>query len=540
MSDHTKPDWWRDAVFYQVYPRSFQDTNGDGVGDIKGITQHLDYLRDLGVDGLWLTPVFSSPQKDNGYDVSDYLSIDPLFGDMRDMEELIREARNRGIIIIVDMVMNHTSDEHPWFKAAKSSRDNPNHDFYIWRDGAPDSPPDDNVALFGGSAWTYVPELGQYYYHNFSPFQPDLNWANPRVREAMYEIMRFWLKKGAGGFRLDAIGYIAKRLDEGIRAEGPDLHPYLKEMRREACPSSAIMVIGEACEAPLERAVEYVQPGELSMIFQGNEIDLGEMDWIDAKWSLAEPPIQDRKKYWERWQNGMHGRGWNSLYMNNHDLPRFIGIRGDEGRYRTESAKMLAVMRYCLQGTPFVYQGEELGMTNPDFDLEDYRDVESVNYIEIAQASGMPADELRKALHGASRDNARTPMQWSDAPNAGFSKTDPWIPVNPDYRKVNAEAQVNDPDSVYNFYRELFRIRKQYPVFRNGTFTVVDPDSADTFCYTRDAGSEHILVQCNLTPSAQNPDAPAGFADAEVILANYDNAAGPLRPFEARVLYYVS
>lgn len=538
MLDHTKADWWKDAVFYQVYPRSFQDTNADGVGDIRGVIMHLDYLQDLGVDGIWLSPVYRSPQRDNGYDVSDYRAIDPLFGSMEDMEELIREADARGIIVIMDIIANHTSEEHPWFLDAKSSRESPFHDFYIWRDGQPGSPPDDMTAVFGGSAWTYVPELGQYYFHNFSPFQPDLNWKNPNVRKAMYDVIRFWLRKGVKGFRMDAVGYIGKDLENGIRMAGPDLHTFLREMRREACPDPAIVVVGEAMETRLEQAYDFISPdgSELSLIFQGDEIEPDDMDWADFKWDPPKQSLSDRKEYWRRWQHGMHGRGWNSLFMNNHDAPREIGIWGDEETYREESAKMLAAMQYLMQGTPFMYQGEELGMTNPDLPLEAYRDVETRNYVARARKSGKTEEQIRTALRQVSRDNARTPMQWTAEPYAGFSDAEPWLAVNPNYKDINAAAQINDPDSVYSFYRDLFALRRAHPVFRDGTFSLLDPDNDNTFCYTRDTDDEHALIQCNFTSETQDVAVPEQFASAEAVLANYPDPEGALRPFETRVL----
>lgn len=538
MLDRTQEDWWKDAVFYQIYPRSFQDTSGNGIGDIRGITSRLDYLADLGVDGIWLSPVYASPQRDNGYDVSDYRAIDPLFGSMEDMEELIREAERRGIIILMDIIANHTSEEHPWFEEAKSSKDSPMHDFYIWRDGTADAPPDSSTALFGGPAWTYVPELGQYYYHNFSPFQPDLNWKNPEVRDAIYDIIRFWLDKGVGGFRMDAIGYIGKDLDHGIRQEGPMLHPYLREMRREAFPDPRIVVVGEAMETRLEQAYEFVNPdgSEFSLIFQGDEMDLDNVDWDEYKWTAPKPALSQVKKFWRRWQNGLYGRGWNTLYMNNHDEPRDIGIWGDEGEYRVQSAKMLAAMQYLMQGTPFIYQGEELGMTNAQIPLEAYQDVESVNFIRRQREQGRRDTEIEQALQNVSRDNARTPMQWTNGPQAGFTTGTPWLPINPNYMKINAEAQTKDPNSVYAFYKELLALRKRLPVFRDGTFTLLDEDNEATFCYTRDAADAHVLVQCNLSAEEQPVPFPDTFDGGELLLGNYPSADGPLRPFETRVL----
>lgn len=542
MLDHSKPDWWKEAVFYQIYPKSFQDSNNDGIGDIPGITSRLDYLSNLGVDGIWLSPVFLSPQRDNGYDVADYRAIDPMFGTMEAFEKLIREAKKRGIILIMDFVFNHTSSDHPWFLNAKSSRDSEYHDSYIWRDGPPDTPPDKTCAVFGGPAWTYVPEIGQWYFHNFAPFQPDLNWQNPKVRKALADTVRFWLEKGVGGIRLDAIGYAGKDLEKGIRTEGPALHPYLREMRREAFPDPAVVAIGEALETKLENAFPYVNPdgSELSMIFQGYEFELdGEEDWADAKWNWTPPALPEWKKHWERWQHGMYKRGWNTLVLDNHDNPRAIGIWGDEGEYRSESAKMLAVCQFCQQGTPFVYQGDELGMTNPALELDQFTDVESKNYIARAKASGKSEEEILASVRMGSRDNSRTPMQWSQSVNGGFTAAEPWIAANPNYTVINAEQQVGDPNSVYSFYRDLFAMRRKYPVFRDGTFTLLDPDDAGAFCYMRDTDSEHVLVQCSFSRNPHPAPIPDAFRDAEILLSNYPDSdpSTDLRPFEARILY---
>ncbi|MDE7218045.1 MAG: alpha-glucosidase [Oscillospiraceae bacterium] len=536
MLDKTKKDWWKSAVFYQVYPKSFQDSNGDGIGDLRGILQRLDYLAELGVDGIWLSPVYASPQKDNGYDIADYRAIDPMFGVMADMEELIREAEKRGITIIMDLVLNHTSDQHRWFREAGSSRENPYHDYYIWRDGTPDCPPNDMKACFGGSAWTWVPEVGQYYFHQFSPWQPDLNWENPVVRRELCEMIRFWAGKGVGGFRLDVIDNIGKEPDHRITSNGPRLHEYIRQLRREAFREDALVTVGEAWSASVETARQYANPNgsELSMVFQFEHMCL---DSAGEKWDVKPRPRTELKRCYARWQTGLRGSGWNSLFLENHDLPRIVSRWGDDGKYRVESAKMLAAMCHGMQGTPYIYQGEELGMTNIRLPIEQYDDLEIKNAYRERLARGCAPEDILASIYARGRDNARTPMQWSAGVNAGFSEGRPWLPVNPNCAEINAEAALADPDSVFYFYQKLIALRKACPVFRDGGFTLLDPDDEKCFAYTRDTDREHLLVVCNFTAEELPEVCPEAFRGAEVLLSNYRGPAGPLRPYETRMLY---
>lgn len=534
MLDKTRKDWWKDAVLYQIYPKSFQDTNGDGIGDIPGIISHLDYLKELGIDGIWLSPICRSPQEDNGYDISDYEDIDPMFGTMADFEQLIAEADRRGISIIMDLVLNHTSDQHRWFQEAKESRDNPYHDYYIWRDGEEGTPPNDLPAVFGGSAWNWVPELGQYYYAAFSPYQPDLNWENPAVRRELYDMIRFWVDKGVGGFRLDAIAHISKDLERGVWINGPKLHPFLQELRREAFPEDGIMTVGEAGLEGLESVRSYTGGAELDMVFEFTIHHYGGYD----TWKPEMPGVSGIRDYFAFWQQNLHGSGWNALFLENHDLPRIVSRWGSEA-HQKESAKMLAALMLGLEGTPFIYQGSELGMTNLKLPLDEYVDLAVKAEFERGCALGYSEEEATEIVQATNRDNARTPMQWSGAENAGFTTGTPWLPVNPNYRKINAEAEMADPDSVFNFYKKLIALRKEYPVFRNGAFEPVMADSDSVFAYRRDSSDGHLLVACNMTETEQPLHVPSDFASGELLAGSCPQPAdGVLRPFEARMLYY--
>lgn len=538
MLDKTRRGWWRSAVFYQIYPKSFLDANGDGIGDISGIIQKLDYLEKLGIDGIWLSPVCASPQVDNGYDISDYQSIWPTFGTMEDMELLIREAKKRGISIIMDLVLNHTSDQHRWFREALKGRENPYHDYYVWRDGTPDTPPNDMEAVFGGSMWTYVPHLEQYYFHQFAAQQPDLNWENPVVRRELYDMIRFWVDKGVEGFRLDVIDQIAKDPDRKITGNGPRLHEFLRELSREAFIEESLVTVGEAWGADVERAKKYsaLDGRELSMVFQFEHICL-DQESGGEKWDWIPLPLVRLKKCMERWQQGLHGQGWNSLFMNNHDLPRIVSRWGDDGRYRVESAKMLATMLYGLEGTPYIYQGEELGMTNIRLPIEAYDDIEIKNLYAGRMAKGYREEDVMDSIYARGRDNARTPMQWSAEENAGFTQGKPWLPVNPNYREINAQAALADPGSVFYYYQALIALRKRYPVFQDGAFTLLEPESEQLFVYTRTTETEELLVVCNFTGESVPYRQPSEFAQAELLLSNYETAAETLRPYEARMVY---
>ena len=537
MLDKSKRGWWQSAVFYQIYPKSFQDTTGDGVGDLRGVISRLDYLEKLGIDGIWLSPVCASPQVDNGYDISDYCAIDPMFGTMEDMEKLICEAKKRNICIIMDLVLNHSSDQHKWFREALKGRDNPYHDYYIWRDGDESTPPNDMRAVFGGSAWTYVPHLGQYYFHQFAVEQPDLNWENPAMRRELYKTIRFWVEKGVGGFRLDVIDQIAKEPDRQITANGPRLHEYLRELSREAFVEEGLVTVGEAWGADVPRAKLFSAPdgSELSMVFQFEHICL---DQAGEKWDAIPLSLPKLKDCLCRWQQGLHNQGWNSLFMNNHDLPRVVSRWGNDGQYRVESAKMLATMLYGLQGTPYIFQGEELGMTNIRLNIEQYADLEIHNLYRERVAQGYDPQSVMESIWARGRDNARTPMQWSAAPNAGFTTGKPWLPVNENYKTVNAQAALADPDSVFGHYQKLIRLRKSYDVFRSGAFTLLCPEDEKIFAYTRDTEKGHLLVVCNFTAEYLDYTVPEEYEGAQMLLSNYQEGAPGLRPYEAAMLYY--
>lgn len=532
--------WWKTAVVYQIYPRSFQDSNGDGIGDLQGIVSRLDYLKELGIDAIWLSPVCRSPQDDNGYDISDYQDIDPMFGTLKDMDELIAEAKKRGIRIILDLVLNHSSDEHRWFQEAKKSRDNPYHDYYVWRDGEEGTPPNDMRAAFGGSAWQWVPEVGQYYFHQFSVKQPDLNWENPKVRREIYDMILWWMARGVGGFRLDVIDQIAKEPDKKITGNGPRLHEFIRELSRETFQKGDLLTVGEAWGADTERAKLYSNPdgSEFSMVFQFEHMVLDQEEGKE-KWDLAPLPFVKLKKTLAKWQNQLEGCGWNSLFWENHDLPRIVSRWGDDGEYRELSAKMLAVVLHGMQGTPFVYQGEELGMTNVRFpDITWYQDIESINLYRERTAAGYTSEEVMESIYAKGRDNARTPMQWDASENAGFTEAKPWIPVNPNYREINAASQIKDPSSVFSFYQNLISLRKTWPVFVDGDFSLLFPEDPQIFTYTRDDGDTRLLVCANFTGEKAAFHLPAGWEGAGRLIRNYEDAPeeGVLRPYEAFIL----
>ena len=535
MIDFNKQDWWKEAVIYQIYPKSFQDSNGDGIGDLPGITSRLDYLHKLGVDALWLCPVLASPQVDNGYDVSDYRSIDPMFGSMEDMRTLIREARARGIGILMDLVLNHTSDQHRWFQQACQGRDNPYHDYYIWRDGAPGALPNDMRAAFGGPAWTYVPALGQYYFHQFAPQQPDLNWANPAVRQELYAMIRFWMDQGVEGFRLDVIDQIAKEPDRKITANGPRLMELLRELNRETWGGKNLVTVGEAWGADIPRARQYSAPdgSVFSMVFQFEQMCL---DHEADKWVPKAMALPELKASIARWQQGLHGCGWNSLFWDNHDLPRIVSRWGDDGACRADSAKALAVALHGLQGTPYIYQGEELGMTNAPYPVEELRDLESINAYNEMVEQGMSESDALAAIHRMMRDNARTPMQWTAGPHAGFTDGDPWMMVNPNYTEINAAAALADPDSVFYTYQKLIALRKAHRVFVEGDFTLLCPEDEQVFAYLRRGAGQEMLVAVNLSGRSAPFALPEAFEGRAPLLATQGAPlAGTLRPWEALI-----
>ncbi len=538
LRDQKQP-WWKDAVVYQIYPKSFQDSDGDGVGDIRGIISRLDYLQELGIDAVWISPMYCSPQNDNGYDISDYQDIDPMFGTLTDMDELIMEAKKRGIRIIMDLVLNHTSDEHRWFEEAKKGKDNPYHDYYVWRDGGEGAYPNGMKAVFGGPAWEWVPELRQYYFHQFAPEQPDLNWENPKVRREIYNMILWWMDRGVGGFRLDVIDQIAKEPDKGITNNGPRLHEFLRELSRETFQKGNLITVGEAWGATPEIAKKYSNPdgSEFSMVFQFEHIMLDQQEGKE-KWDLAPLSLVSLKKCLARWQDELFEKGWNSLFWNNHDLPRIVSRWGNDGEYRAESAKMLAAVLHGMQGTPYIYQGEELGMTNVRFpDISDYRDVETTNMYYARTAGGYTEDEVMRSIYAKSRDNARTPMQWDTEVNAGFTKGIPWIAVNPNYTEINAEEERKDPNSVYQFYRGLIRLRKEHRVFVDGKFELLLPEDEQIFAYTRTDGNTRMLVCANFTEAPASCPLLQEWKGAEVLIHNYEKKIEEeLKPYEAVIL----
>lgn len=535
-----KKEWWKNAVIYQVYPKSFQDSNGDGIGDIKGIISRLDYLRTLGIDAIWLSPVYRSPQDDNGYDISDYQDIDPMFGSLADMEELIAEAGKRNIKIIMDMVLNHSSDEHRWFVEAKKGKDNPYHDYYVWRDGKEGVPPNDMTSAFGGSAWEWVPQLGQYYLHQFSVKQPDLNWDNPKLRKELYDMILWWMDKGVGGFRFDVIDLIAKEPDRKITSNGTRLHEYIREMTANTLSKGNLLTVGEAWSATPETAKLYSNPdgSEVSMVFQFEHIMLDQEPGKD-KWDMIPLSLPALKRCYEKWQNTLFDKGWNSLFLDNHDLPRIVSRLGNDGKYRVESAKMLATMLHGMQGTPYIYQGEELGMTNVQFpDISDYEDIETLNVYKERIAAGYPKEAVMKSIYARSRDNARTPMQWNDGRNAGFTDGTPWFALNPNYTVINAENALEDKNSVFYYYQKLISLRKEYQVFLDGSFTLLLPEDEKIFAYVRKNEDSELLVCVNFTDEELSLPEACKWHDGELLVHNYDGELGSeLRPYEAFMVY---
>jgi oligo-1,6-glucosidase len=459
--------WWHNAVVYQIYPRSFCDANNDGMGDIAGIISKLDYLQQLGINIIWLSPVYKSPMDDNGYDISDYQDIATEFGTLAEMENLIAEAKKRDIQIVMDLVVNHTSDEHPWFIEAKKSKDNPYRDYYIWRQPQADgSVPNDFHSYFGGSGWEFDATTGEYYFHQFSKRQPDLNWENPKVQAEVHKMMNWWLDKGIGGFRMDVIDLIGKEVDKKIMTNGAKLHPLLQEMNKATFGDHDVLTVGEAWSATPEIAKLYSDPArnELSMVFQFEHITIG---WHpqNGKWEPQAFDLIKLKKVFTKWQTELADSGWNSLFWDNHDLPRAVSKYGDTGEFRVASAKMLATALHFLKGTPYVYQGEEIGMTNVKFDsIDDYQDIESLNLYYERTAAGVPHEQMMAGIYENGRDNARTPMQWNSDINAGFSTAKPWLKVNPNYTEINVQAALNEPDSVFFHYQKLIKLRKEQPI----------------------------------------------------------------------------
>nr|WP_093418699.1 alpha-glucosidase [Tranquillimonas alkanivorans] len=507
--------WWTDKVGYQIYPRSFCDSNGDGIGDIPGIISKLDHLEDLGIGFIWLSPVYRSPMVDNGYDISDYRDIAPEFGTLDDFDRLLAEAEERDIGIVMDLVVNHSSDRHAWFEAAKQSRHAPEHDFYIWADPAEDGgPPDHRHAYFGGPAWTLVPECGRYYFHLFSPAQPDLNWANPKLRQEIYDMMRWWFDRGIKGFRMDVIDLIGKDLATGEIEEGPHLHTYLQEMHREVLAGRDIVTIGESWNVTTETALNYSgrDRNELDMVFQFEHIVQG---WDDTlgKWRPKPFDLPGFKSVFARWQEALANDGWNSIFLSNHDLPRQVSRYGDDGKYRVQSAKMLATVMHLMKGTPFVYQGEEIGMTNAKFTrIDQFRDLETLNFYAEQTAAGMSSEEFIAGANANGRDNGRTPMQWTPGPQAGFTTGEPWIEVNPNHEEINVETDRARRDSVLNHYRQLIQLRKDHTVIVHGRYVPHLSDDPRVFAYTREAEGKKLAVLANFTGDEVEVDVPDGLA----------------------------
>ena len=498
--------WWQSAVLYQIYPRSFQDTTGNGVGDLRGIINRLDYLEKLGITAIWLSPVYKSPNDDNGYDISDYEDIMDEFGTMDDMDELIEEAKSRNIRIIMDLVVNHTSDEHAWFVEAKKGKDNPYRDFYVWRDPVNGEAPNDLTSTFSGSAWEFDETSGQYYLHLFSKKQPDLNWENETVRQKVNDMMNFWLEKGVGGFRMDVIDLIGKIPDEKITGNGPKLHEYLKEMNEATFGNYDVMTVGETWGATPEIAKMYSDPDrhELSMVFQFEHVGLDqERGEGKHKWDLKPLEMKDLKEVLSKWQTSLGDQGWNSLFWNNHDLPRVVSRWGNDKEYRVESAKAFAILLHMMKGTPYIYQGEEIGMTNyPVSSIDEVEDIESVNMYHERLSLGFTKEEIITSINGKGRDNARTPMQWNKTENAGFTTGTPWLHVNPNHKEINVESALEDKNSIFYTYQKLIQLRKDNPIVVWGEYEL--QETADkVFSYIRTYENKTWLVVTNLSNEEQ-------------------------------------
>lgn len=554
LSSLTQP-WWKKAVVYQIYPKSFNDTTGNGLGDLQGIIEKLDYLKELGVDVLWLTPIYKSPQRDNGYDISDYYSIYEPYGTMEDFDKLLEEAHKRELKVIMDIVINHTSTEHEWFQKAKASMDNPYRDYYIWKDGKEGEPPTNWISKFGGSAWELDSKTGQYYLHLFDVTQADLNWENEVVRKDLYKMMDYWLKKGVDGFRLDVINLISKNQDfpnddsgDGRKfyTDGPRVHEYLHEMNQEVFSKYDIMTVGEMSSTTIENCIKYTNPEreELSMTFNFHHL---KVDYPNGeKWTKAEFDFQALKQILSQWQVEMHkGNGWNALFWCNHDQPRVVSRFGNDKTYHKESAKMLATTIHMMQGSPYIYQGEEFGMTNPKFNrIEDYRDVESLNMYRIMKENGHSEEEIIEILKQKSRDNSRTPVQWNNQEHGGFTTGTPWINTASNYKEINAEEALKDKDSIFYHYQKLIQLRKEYDIITDGDYQLLLEDHTDIFAYMRSNSKEKLLVVNNfygkdtifeLPEAVQSDD-----NSVEILLSNYQDSSKEikqiqLRPYESIV-----
>jgi oligo-1,6-glucosidase len=549
--------WWKESVVYQIYPRSFMDSNGDGIGDIQGIISKLDYLKNLGVNVIWLSPVFKSPNDDNGYDISDYQDIMDEFGTIQDWEVLIEEMHKREMKLMMDLVVNHTSDEHKWFIESRKSKDNPYRDYYIWRPGKDRKEPNNWVSFFSGSSWQYDENTEEYFLHLFSKKQPDLNWENPKVRREVYDMMTWWLEKGVDGFRMDVINLISKV--EGLPSagedryawggeyfmNGPRVHEFLQEMNKEVLSKYDIITVGEGPGASVEDAAKYAnnQDTELNMIFTFEHMDID--SGPGGKWDLKPWKLADLKDVMSKWQKGLEGKGWNSLYLNNHDQPRMVSRFGNDSEYRLESAKMLGTFLHMMQGTPYVYQGEELGMTNVRFEnIEDYNDLEILNmYREKVIEGGQDAAKVMESIYVKGRDNARTPMHWDDSENAGFTTGTPWLKMNPNFTEINAKYALEDSNSIYYYYQKLIKLRKEHDIIVYGNYDLILDEHEEIYAYTRTLGEEKLLVVLNFFSDTPEFKLPEGiqYSTKQLLISNYEVNENPdihsfsLRPYEARV-----
>lgn len=549
--------WWKESVVYQIYPRSFKDSNGDGIGDINGITEKLDYLKELGIDVIWLSPVYQSPNDDNGYDISDYQAIMEEFGTMEDFDRMLAEAHKRGIRIVMDLVVNHTSDEHAWFVESKKSRENPYRDYYIWREGKDGKEPNNWGSVFNGSAWVYDETTDMYYLHLFSKKQPDLNWDNPKVREEVFSMMNWWCEKGIDGFRMDVISMISKveglpdgKVHGGLYGDaspyvqnGPHVHEYLQEMNKEVLSKYDLLTVGECAGVTIEEAKKYAsnKGTELGMVFQFEHMDLDQGEF--SKWGDKKVKLTALKENLTKWQNELEGKAWNSLFWCNHDQPRVVSRFGNDSKeYREVSAKMLATCLHLMQGTPYVYQGEELGMTNVPFaSVDEFKDIESINaYHEYVESGLISKEDMMRYLCYKSRDNARTPMQWNNQENAGFTTGTPWIKVNPNYVEINAEEEVKRADSVFSYYKKLIALRHQEEVIVYGHYELLLPESEELYVYTRELNEEKLLVICNFTDKEVSYAVPDEFVGKEILISNYEEQEIKqeliLKPYEAIVI----
>lgn len=547
--------WWKNSVIYQIYPRSFADSNGDGIGDLNGITAHLDYLKELGVDVIWLSPVYQSPNDDNGYDISDYQDIMKEFGTMEDFDRMLSEMHKRGLKLVMDLVVNHTSDEHRWFMESRKSKENPYRDYYIWKEPKDGKEPNNWGSSFSGSAWQYDEETEMYYLHCFSPKQPDLNWENEKVRNEVFDMMTWWCEKGVDGFRMDVISMISKdpaypdgEVKNGLHGDmspyvcnGPRVHEYLQEMNQKVLSKYDLVTVGETAGVTIEEAKKYanLDGRELNMVFQFEHMDIAVGE--HGKWTTDRIQMKKLRAVLNKWQEELEGVAWNSLYWDNHDQPRAVSRFGNDGpMYREVSAKMIATCLHMMKGTPYIYQGEEIGMTNAYFkNIDDYRDIEAINaFHEYTENGIMNEEEMLDALKAVSRDNARTPMQWDDSANAGFTTGTPWIKVNPNYLMINAKAAMEDPDSIFYYYQKLIRLRKEQEIIVEGVFKGLLNDDENIYAYERTLGNQKLVVACNFS---QNEVACDLFAQKEgkELISNYRfHKEGVLKPYEARVILY--